>query len=528
MTVRVPLYVKLMVSYLLVVGLVLLPTAVYLRTSLIRDQHARAHAALRRELEGITPRLADAPSGQLEARVELLLVTLPTRLTVVDAAGDVLGDSLRRAEKLENHAGRPEVREALARGVGYSIRVSATTRERTVYTAMRFPREGPARGVARLSVPEREVVAAGAQIEGMVRNTAAVALSAAVLLSLVAALVVSRPLRRIASGARAFADGDFGAEIDVRLNDEIGEVAEALAALASQLRARLVATGAERATLQAVLDDLPVGVVLFDAERRPVALNGAARALCGLEPFAENARGAELPRLERQPAAVESVLRDGFTVETNLTLPWRPGATLAARWFVHFGPEGDRRLGLVVIDREATARVEALHDALARVVASQRRCLGDLRDRALAAELVTLLHQTDALLAPPAVNAENVSAQRVEDLCRAAAGDLAPWCESVGARFEFALPEGDPRVVDVDDRVRRALRALLRWAAGDGGSVVVRVTPKDGGWRFSMRGPSLADDALDAVADLVRPVGGDAGSDARDDHTERWITAPRA
>jgi hypothetical protein len=80
----------------------------------------------------------------------------------------------------------------------------------------------------------------------------------------------------------------------------------------------------------------------------------------------------------------------------------------------------------------------------------------------------------------------------------------------------------------VDDRVRRALRALLRWAAGDGGSVVVRVTPKDGGWRFSMRGPSLADDALDAVADLVRPVGGDAGSDARDDHTERWITAPRA
>ena len=54
--------------------------------------------------------------------------------------------------------------------------------------------------------------------------------------------------------------------------------------------------------------------------------------------------------------------------------------------------------------------------------------------------------------------------------------------------------------------LRRALRALLRWAAGDGGSVVVRVTPQDGGWRFSARGPSLDDDSFDAVVDSVFPL----------------------
>ena len=492
MTVRVPLHIKLMMSYLLVVGLVLLPTAVYLRTSLIRDQHARAHAQLQHELDGICRRLSDAPPDQLVARTELLLDTLPTRLTVVDVAGNVLGDTLRRSAPLENHAGRPEIRDAFARGVGYAIRKSATAHQVMVYTAMRFPRAGPARGVARLSEPESAVVEAGAQVEGVIRNAAAVALSVAVLLSLVAAVVASRPLRRITSGARAFADGDFGAEIDVHLNDEIGEVAEALSALASQLRTRLVATGAERATLQALLDDLPVGVVLFDASRRPVTVNGAARALCGLEPFAEAARGAELPRLDRQMAAVESVLRDGFTVETALGLPWRPEATLTARWFAFFGHEGERRLGVVVIDREAARRVEVLHEALARMVASQRRCLPDLRDRALAAELMTLLHQTESLLTLPEVRAENVRPLRLEDLCRSAAGDLEPWCEAVGARFEFVLPEGDARVVDVDDRARRALRVLLRWGAAgaaDGAAVVVRATPQEGGGSAGGAGP---------------------------------------
>ena len=84
---KVPLYVKLMVSYLLVVGLVLLPSVVYLRSLLSRDQHARATTDMTQELAGICDRLSEAPSTQLASRTEALLAALPTRLTVVDVAG---------------------------------------------------------------------------------------------------------------------------------------------------------------------------------------------------------------------------------------------------------------------------------------------------------------------------------------------------------------------------------------------------------------------------------------------------------
>lgn len=116
---KVPLYVKLMVSYLLVVGLVLLPSVIYLRSLLSRDQHARAVADMTQELTGISDRLGDSSPAQLTARTEALLAALPTRLTVVDAAGNVLGDSARPGVAIENHAGRPEIREALLRRRGH-------------------------------------------------------------------------------------------------------------------------------------------------------------------------------------------------------------------------------------------------------------------------------------------------------------------------------------------------------------------------------------------------------------------------
>ena len=224
---KIPLYVKLMVSYLLVVGLVLLPSVVYVRLLLTRDQHARARADMETELAGLCDRLGDATPSQLAARTEMLLAALPTRLTVIDATGRVLGDSLRPSGAMENHGDRPEVRAALRDGAGSDLRRSRTTGQMTLYVAMRFPRAGAARGVARRSRPEAVVNTARDQVTDVLGKASAVALSVAVLLSLVAALAASRPLRRIAQGARAFADGDFGAPIEADTGDEIGEVAEA-------------------------------------------------------------------------------------------------------------------------------------------------------------------------------------------------------------------------------------------------------------------------------------------------------------
>ena len=53
------------------------------------------------------------------------------RVTLIDADGKVLFDSDAEAEKLDNHADREEINEALKNGTGKSIRYSQTLTEKT-------------------------------------------------------------------------------------------------------------------------------------------------------------------------------------------------------------------------------------------------------------------------------------------------------------------------------------------------------------------------------------------------------------
>ncbi len=75
-------------------------------------------------------------------------------------------------------------------------------------------------------------------VRAMVESTtswAVVALSFAVLAAIVFAGTLSRPIDRLAAASRAFAAGDFSARVQVRSNNEIGELAETFNKMASEL-----------------------------------------------------------------------------------------------------------------------------------------------------------------------------------------------------------------------------------------------------------------------------------------------------
>ena len=61
-----------------------------------------------------------------------------TRLTVIDKDGKVLADSFEKATEMENHADRPEFKEALSSGEGSTVRKSATIGENTFYYAVKL------------------------------------------------------------------------------------------------------------------------------------------------------------------------------------------------------------------------------------------------------------------------------------------------------------------------------------------------------------------------------------------------------
>src|SRR2546428_1557836 len=104
------------------------------------------------------PRLEDDVAAALESDARLIAGVLPTdssvwpdvarrygalvgrRVTLIDPTGRVRGDAdFDRASLagLENHSTRPEVRAALATGVGSDRRLSRSTNEPQLYVAVR-------------------------------------------------------------------------------------------------------------------------------------------------------------------------------------------------------------------------------------------------------------------------------------------------------------------------------------------------------------------------------------------------------
>ena len=105
----------------------------------------RARNRIERELELLSDELAAGPSLSPAERDPVLRRAargLECRITFIAPDGTVQNDTdLLPADvpQMENHAGRPEVREAAARGFGESRRESPTEGKEFLYVARRLP-----------------------------------------------------------------------------------------------------------------------------------------------------------------------------------------------------------------------------------------------------------------------------------------------------------------------------------------------------------------------------------------------------
>jgi len=119
----------------------------------------------------------------------------------------------------------------------------------------------------------------------MIRDQIAAAVLWAVLLGglagLMIAILITRRLHRIERAARAVEAGDFGRRIDVRLNDEIGMLAQAFDRMRVRLQESFERIQTERLRLRRTLERLDQGVVTIDSDLRIEAANDAASLLLG-------------------------------------------------------------------------------------------------------------------------------------------------------------------------------------------------------------------------------------------------------
>jgi two-component system phosphate regulon sensor histidine kinase PhoR len=241
------------------------------------------------------------------------------RVTVIAADGNVLADSESNTATMENHANRPEVRDALARGEGRSTRRSVTLNRELIYYAVRqsLPDEPPL--VLRFSVP----LEAANEALGSFRRSLWLASFVILLLAGAVSLLVSRGftgrVERLNEFSRRVAEGDFRP----MPSDGSGDALQTLCSSLNQTAARLDRTirtlTEERNLSSAILGSMVEGVAVVSAAERLVFANPGFAEILGLDTPPEPGKGlVEIVRQTELIEAVRRVLHGEMRVEAEI------------------------------------------------------------------------------------------------------------------------------------------------------------------------------------------------------------------
>lgn len=275
---------------------------------------------LRQQLQGQLQAAGDLP---LEALCRQLGERTGTRFTLILADGRVVGDSREDPARMENHAGRPEVRAALAGQVGRATRYSRTLGRDMMYVALPVLERERVAGVVRAA-------RGGDAIDRALRALYLKGAAGGLLIILVTAIVslllsrrISRPLEQMTRGAERFAGGELGQRLVLGGSTEIEALAGAMNRMAAQLDDRIKAVVDQRNEQEAVLASMVEGVFAVDTEERILRINRAAELFLGVQSsqvlgrrIQEVVRKADLQRFvgralaSRRPVEGDIVLHD--------------------------------------------------------------------------------------------------------------------------------------------------------------------------------------------------------------------------
>lgn len=310
---------KLFLTYGLLLAAAVVVLVVGINASLQGPLLRYAEAELVRELGLGRELLERGPVDRPDSLARHLSGLTGHRVTVIAPDGTVLGDSgvdPGLVAGLENHGGRPEVRDALALGRGTAIRHSASVGADLLYAAVPT-RDGR---VVRFAVGLENIDGVVSAVRRQILQVGGVALVLVGILSLFLSMGMTRPLRRMRDAAHAMAQGDLDVRVRMFRDDELGELGGALDSLAGELRRRLGQLEEEREEMDALIDSMAEGVLAVGPDGTLRRTNPAARAMFDLDEKVEGLRPEGIARRQPFLRVVERARTGEEVPPTELTL----------------------------------------------------------------------------------------------------------------------------------------------------------------------------------------------------------------
>ncbi len=278
-----------------------------------------------------------------------------TRITIIDIAGRVLGDSHEDPLRMSDHSDRPEFKPALEGGVGTSIRFSNTLGERMMYLAIPLNFEGNIKGVIRASIPVTFIDRELRSIEIKIAIAGLIVAFFAAGISLLVSRRISRPIEKMRSVAESISRGELGEKLSVESDSiEISALADSLNKMVAQLDERIRTITDQRNESEAVLSSMVEGVLAVDSQERFLSMNLAASKLIGID--LEEAEGRPIHEVVRNPDLLKFVsqtIKGSENAETNLAIGGENEKYLQAHGAILHDSHGNA-VGAVIVLNDIT------------------------------------------------------------------------------------------------------------------------------------------------------------------------------
>ena len=259
------------------------------------------------------------------------------RITLINADGQVLADTIADVSQLDNHANREEVRLALKNGTGMSSRYSDTLTEKTVYYAVKLS-DG---NVLRVSTTQYSAMTIFLSILQPILIVLAVALLLSLILSSRVSKSIIKPINEI----------DLDHPSSNNTYEELSPLLSKIAAQNRTIKKQLDNAKQKQEEFRLITENMSEGFLAIDNNKKLLTYNSAALKLLGIDK-ATNDSVLALNRTKNFRSVVETVL-SGKKAESSMFLDERNYNLIASPVF-----EKNETIGAVIIIIDVTESVK--------------------------------------------------------------------------------------------------------------------------------------------------------------------------
>lgn len=119
------------------------------------------------------------------------------------------------------------------------------------------------------------------EFNNIILNVAFIAVIASLIIGYILSKTITIPIADIMQKARAIAEGEFGRVLEVRSDDEIGDLTKTFNYMSSELKNTLIEISSEKSKIETILKNMTDGIIAFNIKGEIIHINPAAKVILG-------------------------------------------------------------------------------------------------------------------------------------------------------------------------------------------------------------------------------------------------------